>query len=198
MKFRLAGSVTIPPRPRSVGGLIGWARGVNRALQELRDRKIVGTIATSKAGGGFCNFGRIITTPAEGETPAGKAIRGGIIHCGDQNFNVEPDEIDLETDGVWLVSIEVQCEVNRDDDEESIIPGILTGSYGGGAWTRTAFTGSEDYPSNTNPEVATGIGYIILPIGKLTVADGVARLEQVACGHFTIGQCAGTLSYTRS
>jgi hypothetical protein len=43
MKFRLAGSVTIPPRPRSVGGLIGWARGVNRALQELRDRKIVGT-----------------------------------------------------------------------------------------------------------------------------------------------------------
>ena len=45
MKFRLQGSVTIPKRPSSVGGLISWARGVNRTLQELRDRKIVGIIA---------------------------------------------------------------------------------------------------------------------------------------------------------
>jgi hypothetical protein len=45
MKFRLQGSVTIPKRPSTVGGLIGWARGVNNTLQELRDRKIVGSIA---------------------------------------------------------------------------------------------------------------------------------------------------------
>jgi len=45
MKFRLQGSVTIPKRPSTVGGLISWARGVNRTLQELRDRKIVGIIA---------------------------------------------------------------------------------------------------------------------------------------------------------
>ena len=45
MKFRLQGSVTIPKRPSTVGGLISWARGVNRTLQELRDRKIVGTVA---------------------------------------------------------------------------------------------------------------------------------------------------------
>jgi len=37
---RNIGSVTIPKRPATVGGLIGWARGVNRALQELRDRKV--------------------------------------------------------------------------------------------------------------------------------------------------------------
>jgi hypothetical protein len=49
MKFRLQGSVTIPKRPSTVGGLISWARGVNRTLQELRDRKIVGTVA--KKGG---------------------------------------------------------------------------------------------------------------------------------------------------
>jgi hypothetical protein len=41
--MRLTGSVTIPRRPSSIGGLISWARGVNRALAELRDRKIVGT-----------------------------------------------------------------------------------------------------------------------------------------------------------
>lgn len=51
MKFKLQGSVTIPKRPSSVGGLIGWARGVNKTLQELRDRKIVGVIAKAKGGG---------------------------------------------------------------------------------------------------------------------------------------------------
>jgi hypothetical protein len=48
MKFRLEGSVTIPKRPSTVGGLIGWARGVNRTLQELRDRKIIGALAKGK------------------------------------------------------------------------------------------------------------------------------------------------------
>ena len=49
MNFWLKGNVTIPARPHTVGGLIGWARSVNRALTELRDRKIVGTIAKKKA-----------------------------------------------------------------------------------------------------------------------------------------------------
>jgi hypothetical protein len=49
MKFRLQGSVTIPKRPSTVGGLIGWARGVNKALQELRDRKIVGSLARNRS-----------------------------------------------------------------------------------------------------------------------------------------------------
>lgn len=48
--MRLAGSVTIPKRPGTVGGMIGWARGVNRALQELRDRKIVGYKKPGKSG----------------------------------------------------------------------------------------------------------------------------------------------------
>lgn len=51
MKFWLKGNVTIPPKPRTVGGLIAWARGVNRALAELRDRKIIGTAAPSRGGG---------------------------------------------------------------------------------------------------------------------------------------------------
>jgi hypothetical protein len=44
MNFWLKGNVTIPARPHTVGGLIGWARGVNRALTELRDRKIEGRL----------------------------------------------------------------------------------------------------------------------------------------------------------
>jgi hypothetical protein len=51
MKLWLKGNVTIPTRPRSVGGLIGWARGVNRTLAELRDRKIEGIVKTGRGGG---------------------------------------------------------------------------------------------------------------------------------------------------
>jgi hypothetical protein len=50
MNFWLKGNVTIPARPHTVGGLIGWARGVNRALTELRDRKIEGKVAKGKGG----------------------------------------------------------------------------------------------------------------------------------------------------
>jgi hypothetical protein len=50
MNFWLKGNVTIPARPHTVGGLIGWARGVNRALTELRDRKIEGKVAKGKVG----------------------------------------------------------------------------------------------------------------------------------------------------
>lgn len=45
MSLFLKGNVTIPPRPHTVGGLISWGRAVNRALTELRDRKIVGVTA---------------------------------------------------------------------------------------------------------------------------------------------------------
>ena len=51
MNFWLKGNVTIPARPHTVGGLIGWARGVNRALTELRDRKIEGTASKTKTSG---------------------------------------------------------------------------------------------------------------------------------------------------
>jgi hypothetical protein len=63
MKFRLQGSVTIPKRPSSVGGLLSWARGVNRTLQELRDRKIVGAASKGKGGSTPYPF-QVSATPA--------------------------------------------------------------------------------------------------------------------------------------
>ena len=85
MKFWLKGNVTIPARPHTVGGLIGWARGVNRALVELRDRKIEGMIAQKKASisGPFCKvyqdgenwklLGGTVTCGAGTETKIGRA-----------------------------------------------------------------------------------------------------------------------------
>jgi hypothetical protein len=69
MKFRLQGSVTIPKRPSSVGGLIGWARGVNRTLKELQDRKIVGMVEKRAKVGIVIPFNvTLFTVPADPPT----------------------------------------------------------------------------------------------------------------------------------
>ena len=143
-----------------------------------------------------CIFGEIIDTP--GSDPVTKSIRGGIIHCGDQNWNIDPQLLSLASDGVWLVSISVTCEVNRDDDNQLLLPGVKTGTEPTGDWTNTVWTTGTDYPDNTNPVVVTGNGVIKLPIGKLTIADGVATISPAGCGNFTITHCAGSLGYTRS
>jgi hypothetical protein len=48
---RNIGSVTIPKRPLSVGGLLAWARAANKTLQELRDRKVGFTPSRTVRGG---------------------------------------------------------------------------------------------------------------------------------------------------
>jgi len=56
MRYRLQGSVTIPRKPTTLGGIISWAKGVNRTLAELRDRKIVGMEVVRHGGGGSVKF----------------------------------------------------------------------------------------------------------------------------------------------
>ncbi len=146
-----------------------------------------------------CNFGGIVRfTETVGEVVEPRAaIKGGIIHCGDQNWNMDDQLINLASDGVVLVYIEVEVEVNRDDDEAFLLPGVKTGTRPIGNWDLLTWDEDTDYPVNTSPIVTTGLGTIILPIGKLTVEDGEATMEPVGCGHFTITHCAGTLGYTR-
>lgn len=187
----------MPRVPRGLGNLMKWSREVNQCLQQLRDRVVV----TRGGGGGGvggvtgpCAFGEINTNT---EDPPVTSIRGGIIHCGDQNWNMDPQTVNLATPGTWLVSIAVSCISNRDDDDEILLPGIETGTRPTGSWTNTAWTTGTDYPDNTAPTLPTGAGTIILPIGKLTIADGVATLAPSGCGNFRIGQCAGALTYAR-
>ena len=155
---------------------------------------------TVKGGGGataeFCPFGEVITIP--GSDPPAQGIRGGVVHCGDQNWNFDPQEINLAVNGIWLVYLDVvDLEVNRDDDGEILMPGVKTGTKPTGDWGKTAWSIGTDYPENTEPVASTGIGSIILPLGKLTIADGAATFERAGCGNFTITHCAGTLGYTR-
>lgn len=172
---------------------------------EVREPQKTIEINRGPGGGGAaetstCWFGRIITwTEGEGESAVTKTgIRGGIIHCGDQTWNMDPQELDLEAAGVWLVSIKPEVEVNRDDDNQWLMPQVKTGTKPTGDWDKTAWTEGTDYPDGDSPEVSDGLGHIVLPIGKLTIADGAASLEPAGCGHFTIGHCYGTLTYTRA
>jgi hypothetical protein len=45
--------------------------------------------------------------------------------------------------------------------------------------------------------VSSGVGKIIVPIGKLTIDGGIAKLDAVGCGSITLDHCSGTLSYER-
>jgi hypothetical protein len=139
---------------------------------------------------GPCPFGELV--PVAG---GGRAIRGGLVHCGDQTWDMEAEGIDLTVDGVWRVYLAVEVEVNQDDDGEILLPGVLTGTRPSGAWGRTE---DEDYPAHELPEAGSGEGTVILPIGKLTVADDQAKLEATGCGHFTVTHCAGSLGYFRT
>lgn len=146
-------------------------------------------------GGGSCAFGEIIPIPDS--DPPVTGIRGGVVFCGDQTWNLDPQPLNLEVVGSWLVSLEVEVEVNRDDDGEIILPGLKTGTRPDGDWEKTVWTEGTDYPPNDAPEAATGTGTIHVPLGKLTIVGGAATFERVGCGNITLGQCAGTLTHSR-
>ena len=198
MNIKAKGSVTIPKMPRNIGALMQWAKSVNTALQQLRDR--TWTVPARSGGSGAaavttCPFGSI-TTYADGETTA-TGILGGIIYCGESNIEVPNQELNLEADGDWLVWIEIDCIANRDDDNEIFLPGMTSATAPASDWDKVTWSESASYPDNTNPTVATGAGSIIVPIGRLKIEDGSATLVNTGCGHIRIDQCAGILTHTR-
>lgn len=198
MVIKKIGIVSVPKRPRSLGSVLSWCRAVTKTLQQLRDQSVSvrrGSTVTSRESSSVCRFGEIITYQEDSATVTG--IRGGIIHCGDQNFEVPNQALNLSDPGDRLVYIRVPTESNRDDDSEIFLPGIKSGTAPAATWGRETWSSSATYPANDLPAVATGLGDIILPIGRLKIADGAATLTPAGCGNFRIGQCAGILSYSR-
>jgi len=148
-------------------------------------------IPDENAGAIFCSFGQMV------RVDGAPGIRGGLILCGDKNFNVTNYEIDGAADGEKVIFIAIPCEANMDDDQELILPGIKTSSAA--SITAADWNVADVYPVNTNPTVAyAGIGEFIFPLGTITITDGVAsNFAPTGCGTCTITQCAGTLSHTR-
>jgi hypothetical protein len=149
-----------------------------------------------------CPFGETTTwLDGEGEDAETKVgIRGGIIYCGDQNWNIERHEIDVSTDRVFLLSIPIDVVANRDDDDEILLPQIETGTKPEDAdWEETTWVDeTTDYPANEQPTIPTGEGKIYIPIGKVAVEGGaITAFDKAGCGNITVGHCAGVLSHTR-
>jgi hypothetical protein len=176
-----------------------WTREVNQCLQQLRDRVIItrgGASKSSTSSSSGCAFGEIETST---DDPPVTSIRGGMIVCGDKNYNVASQPLDLETDGQWLVEIEVTgVTAATDDDGEIFLPGCTTATDTAPAWANNSYTGSENYTDTTNPSSpASPTGTAIIGVGLLTIADGVATMSPTGCGTIRITQCAGIIEYSR-
>ena len=149
---------------------------------------------TSTSAATACPFGEIITVDDGTYT---RAISGGVFLCGDKNFNVPYRGIVLATSGSWLVQLTLTgIDPATDDDDQVFLSGIITAS-GTPAWGTVAYTGTQNYTSNTNPASPSGTGTIVIPIGILVVASGAATLTPVGCGTIEATQCGGILTHTR-
>jgi len=168
-----------------------WANSIREAIARLANRKHPQKKGGSSGGTATdCIFGQIVPVPDT--DPQEYAMRGGIIHCGVNNWNIADETIDTSSDLDTLIWIAVSCTVNTDDDGELLLPGIDTGTE------PTVWSSGASYPANTPPTVAAPTATVILPIGRLIVADGVASLTASGCGNFTITHCAGTVGYSRA
>ena len=149
---------------------------------------------TSTSAANVCAFGEIITVDDGTYT---RAISGGVFLCGDKNFNVPYRGIALATSGSWLVQLTLTgIDPATDDDDQVFLSGIITAS-GTPAWGTVAYTGTQNYTSNTNPASPSGTGTIVIPIGILVVASGAATLTPGGCGPIEATQCGGILTHTR-
>jgi len=174
-----------------------WANTIAsdiRSLQGAKTRRRV--LGSGSAGAGDIKpFGEIFSQTIDGDTA--KYIRGGLILCGETNITVPAQEITNTADSDKLVYISITCVSNRDDDNQIFLPGIKSGTPPTGTWPTVTYSESAQYPDNTPPVLTSGTGTIILPIGRLRILDGVIKLFAVGSGNFVIGQCAGSLSFTR-
>ena len=146
-------------------------------------------------GSGPCPFGELTTVSLSSND---LAVRGGVIYAGDKNYNVEPYKINLTSNGSFLIYITLQVEVNRDDDNEIILPNIKTcskTSITSSDWSQSTST---SYPNNTPPVLTSGLGTIIIPIASCKITDNqIETISFTKCGNITINQCGGTLSHSR-
>jgi len=182
MNLRLSGSVTIPKRPSSVGGLLAWARSVNRTLAELRDRRIAGVIARPVGGGGGTDGPFCRVYQEEGAW----MLTGGTVTGGEGNETV-PD-IDLGDVGdepaggthFWL-----ECSGDAITEDDVLLPGfdLTTATVGSGA----------SLPSNTIPTAAAPAGVLHVSLGSWSAG----KFIPAGCGNLQISHCPGTLSYAR-
>ena len=134
-------------------------------------------------------FAEIITYTKDDEEKTG--IRGGAVYAGNKVFNVDNQDLNLESDGTFKVWIKVDVTAKMQD--EVLMPGIEDAQEP--TWQQIS---DGSYPDQTTPEVSSATGTAIIAVGILTIEDGVATLVPAGYGSIQIDHCPGLgLSHTR-
>jgi len=141
MNFWLKGNVTIPARPHTVGGLIGWSRGVNRALTELRDRKIEGV---AKKTSGKKPYPFQITV-----SPASLKSAPGLLGF----YGIDAQEEENPADGEWYLVAKVIINATT---------GVITSATV--EWTTT-------FPADTTTDYHLQIAFVQISDGVIDYAE---------------------------
>jgi len=140
-----------------------------------------------------CPFGEIISV-----TTGEQGISGGVVLCGDKNFNVGFYKVNENIDGDWLVSLKISgIKFNTDDDEEVFLVGINTAT-GTPEWDKKSINGSTQYPDNVNPASPSGSAILYVPLGILKVENKAITFVKTGCGNIVISQCAGSMTFSRA
>ena len=183
---KLTSSYQLPPSA-GLSGAFGTYPESGTSYVERRQLE-----GTAVAPVSLCAFGSVYQDD-EGDW----YLLGGTLFCGDKNFYVEDQFVNAQTDGEFLVSIKLSgIRANTDDDDEIILPGVKT-STGTPAWHNKVYSEGTSYDSNTNFAGPTSTGQIVVPIGRMTIANDAVSLAFASCGNITVTQCAGILSHSR-
>lgn len=185
------------PRFVSKGDKItaAWANGVVGSIKQLN---VINGVSRQRlqgrSGSSFiCPFGEIISVPGVSpEEPPIKKIRGGVVIAGPKTFNVpDYDFGGVETDKDVVIFLNVNLTGNTDDDHQLFLPGIKDST-----WTPIMEEAlfSTGYPNGTFPVLPSGEGTLVVPLGHLTVLDGVATFIETGCGTITLDQCGSGFS----
>lgn len=162
-----------------------WANSVVSSIQR-RNRVKKRTMRYGAGGGEICIFGEIVVD--EGI----QKLLGGVVVCGDKNFNVPNWDINSSLTRDVFVYITCPVTVNTDDDGTLLLPGVLTSSG-----NPVIQENSSNYPDSTNPSVPTGEGTIIIPLGKLKVTGEQGTFTPAGCGSIRIDHCSGSIFTVR-
>ena len=167
------GSVTIPKRPSTVGGLVGWARGVNRALQELRDRKVSFSSSANRPSGSKDSW-KLTTAIDEGDVKWNVSASRSTITDGTNGDAIDLTLAGFDTpetiDETKFIVLEADVDEEADVGEEVV-----------SNWTFSAVD-AEDIEEVGMSDVVDEIpkqNKLRLQIGKITFTDEVASVEQI-------------------
>lgn len=154
----------------------------------MRSRAASGGAAVAE-----CPFGQLTTwTEGEGQAATTKTgILGGVVYAGDKVWNVEPQELNLDADGEFLVWLEVGVTANKEDGV--LLSGLETSTEP--QWQQGALAAG--YPDISVPEEDPGTGTAIVALGSLTIEEGSATFSKTGCGNLRITHCPGNLGHLR-